>query len=411
MPSRSRWPTPRALALGALTLCLSSTGCGACRRLAGTDTILLEKAEVKSMSVDIRRAQKTVCPRQPVQMAVFADVVLEGAGAPRACETWQGRGQVNKNDKLDFTEFAFHTEQGTIDRDGWLAPTPDLLLTAGKEIEVKTVYRRRPDKFTFTTSYKPDYACITDGAEGGRAGHAGPSGSDGAAGRSGASSSGSGSGGDGGDGAPGNPGGTGETGGPGPRLVVYATMVKTAFYERLVAIEVEGDRSDLLLAPEGQVVTIHASGGPGGSGGHGGHGGAGGSGGSGNPGGKGGRGSQGGAGGPGGNGGPGGAIQYLYDARFSQLKGLVRLDVAGGGGGPGGGPGQAGSGGSGGSGISPSHVGSGPPPPPARSGAAGSDGTVGNGGPHGTAGPDGESSARPGPAKEKIGRHPELTVL
>jgi len=31
-----------------------------------------EKAEVKSMSVDLRRQHKTICPREPVQMGVFA---------------------------------------------------------------------------------------------------------------------------------------------------------------------------------------------------------------------------------------------------------------------------------------------------------------------------------------------------
>lgn len=36
-----------------------------------------EKAEVKSMSVVLRRQQKTICPREPVQMGVFA-----GAGGP-----------------------------------------------------------------------------------------------------------------------------------------------------------------------------------------------------------------------------------------------------------------------------------------------------------------------------------------
>ncbi len=42
-----------ALTLGLLLT--SAAGCGAFRRLAGNDTISLEKAEVKSMSVDIRR--------------------------------------------------------------------------------------------------------------------------------------------------------------------------------------------------------------------------------------------------------------------------------------------------------------------------------------------------------------------
>ena len=80
--------------------------------------------------------------------------------------------------------------------------------------------------------------------------------------------------------------------------------MKTAFYERLVAISIDGDQKDFLLVPEGQPITIKALGGAGGIGGHGGRGGSGGSGGSGNPGGRGGKGGQGGNGGNGGNGGP-----------------------------------------------------------------------------------------------------------
>src|SRR4051812_8107313 len=89
------------------------TGCGFFKRLAGDDTISLEKAEVKSMAVDLRREAKTICPRAPVQMAVFAEILLEGEKTGKQVETWQGRGSVNKNDKLDFVDFAFHSEQGT----------------------------------------------------------------------------------------------------------------------------------------------------------------------------------------------------------------------------------------------------------------------------------------------------------
>ena len=102
------------------------------RRLAGNDTISLEKAEVKSMAVDLRRQNKTICPREAVQMAVFAEVVLEGDKSAKQVETWAGHGDVNKNDKLDFVDFAFHSEQGKFDRDGWFAPNPDLRATVAK---------------------------------------------------------------------------------------------------------------------------------------------------------------------------------------------------------------------------------------------------------------------------------------
>jgi hypothetical protein len=404
--------SPRLLVTALAAVVLSSgVGCGALRRLAGNDTISLEKAEVKSMSVDIRRTQKTICPREPVQMAIFADVVLDGEKAPKPLETWQGHANVNKNDKLDFADFAFHSEQGTFDSEGFFSPNPNLLATAAKELEIKSVYRRRPDKFSFTTTYKPDYGCIKEGGGSGHPGSEGAHGSEGPAGKSGQSGSSSSAGGDGGDGAAGTFGGAGGEGTPGPHLTVYATLVKTAFYERLVALSIEGDQKDFLFVPEGQTFTLRASGGSGGAGGAGGHGGPGGSGGSGNPAGRGGKGGQGGSGGQGGNGGAGGTVEYVYDASHPELANVLKLVVSGGAPGPAGAGGSAGSGGSGGSGQTPSHSGPGPAPASVKSGASGTDGSSGSSGSAGRPGTEGHASAKPGAVKDKFAGHPEVTVL
>lgn len=403
---------PRLLiATVALTSLSTASGCGFFRRLAGNDTVNLEKADVKTMSVDIRREQKTICPRESVQMAVFADIVLEGEKAPKPIETWKGKGSVNKNDKLDFADFAFHSEQGSFDRNGWFAPNPSILATAGKEFEIKSVFRRRPDKFSFTTTYKPDYGCIKAGGSGGPSGQSGPSGGAGSSGQAGQSGSSSSSGGEGSDGGNGSGGGSGTDGGPGPHLAVYATIVKTSFYERLVAIAIDGDQHDFLLVPEGQAVTIHANGGAGGTGGSGGHGGQGGHGGSGNPGGRGGRGGQGGNGGTGGNGGPGGTIELVFDSAHPELRGMLELDVSGGAAGAAGHGGGAGSGGSGGSGSTPSSSGKGPRPPQAKSGASGSGGSMGSNGASGHQGSAGRASAAPGAVKEKFAGRAEITPL
>lgn len=404
-------PTMHHSRLLLLAIALSATtGCAALRRLAGNDTINLEKAEVKSMSVDVRRTAKTICPREPVQMAVFAEVVLEGDKSAKQVETWAGKDGVNKNDKLDFVDFAFHSEQGTFDKDGWFSPSKDLLSTAGKEFQIKSVFRRRPDKFTFTTSYKPDYTCIKSSGSGGAPGRDGQGGQDGAAGKTGSGGSSRSAGGDGGDGGIGTPGGGGGDGSPGPKLQVYATMVKTPFYERLVALAIDGDAQDFLLVPEGQPITIRANGGAGGVGGHGGRGGSGGTGGSGNPGGRGGRGGGGGPGGNGGNGGPGGSIDLVYDARFVDLKAQIKLDVAGGAAGPGGQGGSAGSAGHGGSGMTPP-ASSGYSPPSAQSGPSGSDGSSGSQGTAGRSGQAGRASAAPGDVKAKLSGRGEVTLL
>jgi hypothetical protein len=104
-------------------------------------------------------------------------------------------------------------------------------------------------------------------------------------------------------------------------------MVKTPYYDKLVAIKLSGDVEDVLLAPVDQPIVIKATGGPGGPGGSGGSGGRGGSGGSGNPGGQGGGGGQ---GGKGGVGGPGGSIDFVFDARYPELANSIHLDVSGG---------------------------------------------------------------------------------
>src|SRR5271166_2961809 len=91
------------VSLGASTV----SGCHLWNRLWGKDTVDLTKADIKSMSVDIRKERKTICPREQVQMAVFADLVPDGEKDKKSFETWAGRGGVNKNDKMDFVEFAF----------------------------------------------------------------------------------------------------------------------------------------------------------------------------------------------------------------------------------------------------------------------------------------------------------------
>ena len=167
----------------------SFTGCTLWKKLMGTNTVDLSKAEVKTMAVDIRKERKTICPREHVQMAIFAEVVLEGEKEAKKYETWMGEDGANKNDKLDFPDFAFHSDQGSFNNVGWFAPSTSMLSTIDKEFEIKTVYKRRPDQFSFTTKYKPDYQCIKGAGKGGQSGASGPSGDGGKQGNSGQSGS------------------------------------------------------------------------------------------------------------------------------------------------------------------------------------------------------------------------------
>jgi hypothetical protein len=384
----------------------SLSGCHAWNRLWGKDSVDLAKADVKSMSVDIRKERKTICPREPVQMAVFADLVLEGEKDKKSFETWAGRGGVSKNDKIDFVDFAFHSDQGAFDKDGWFSPANDLLSTADKEFEIKTVFKRQPDKFSFTTKYKPDYQCIKNGGRGGEmggGGSAGPSGDSGKDGNLGSDSQGGGAGTSGGSGGPGGDGGNG---GGGPKIAAFATLVKTPFYDKLVAIKLTGDVDDFLLAPVDQPVILRASGGPGGPGGAGGSGGRGGAGGGGNPGGQGGQGGQGGNGGKGGIGGAGGSIDLTYDTRYPELANAVTFDVGGGAGGDAGSGGGGGTGGSGGTGITPSGSTTAAP-----SGQRGGDGARGASGSSGQKGPDGHASAHAGAVVDRFGGLQGVSLL
>jgi hypothetical protein len=388
----------------AAPLLLALAGCSFFKSIAGENTISLEEAEVRSMAVDIRRKQKTICPRERVQLAVFAEIVQSGETAVEKVETWEGDPSVNKNGKLAFDEFAFSTTQGQVDEHGWLTPDPNLLKTAGSEFSIRTSFKRRPDKFTFTTTYKPDYGCIRGAGRAGGPGEAGASGSPGGAGASGGTGSSTSPGSSGGDGTDGGAGAAGAPGQPGLRLELFATMVKTAHYEKLVAIAIGGDFSDVLLVPEGQAIRILATGGPGGSGGAGGQGGPGGAGGSGNPGGNGGKGGNGGSGGPGGSGGSGGDVTLVFDDRFGELEKQIGIDVAGGAPGPGGAGGSPGSGGSGGSGMSAPGV-------VASMGSSGSSGGSGAQGPAGTPGAKGRAKVTKGDVRDRFRAFDGIEVL
>jgi hypothetical protein len=386
---------PAVLAL----VCLSS--CGFFKSLAGKNTIDLGKASIKSMSVDIRRSEKTICPRAPVQMAVFATAVLEGEKDQKEYETWAGRGGVNKNDKIEFDVFAFHAKNGAFDEEGWFTPSRDLLLTTDEEFEITTAYRPRPDKFTFKTKYKPDYTCIKEAGGQGPSGSHGSHGSSGNSGQDGNSGSDKSAGNDGGDGGAGTAGGGGGDGARGPEIVAYATLVKTAFYDKLVAVELTGSVQDILLFPAEQTLTLTAVGGAGGGGGPGGSGGHGGRGGSGNPGGKGGNGGPGANGGNGGNGGPGGKIELTFDSRFPDLARHVVLEVSGGPGGSAGPGGGGGGSGSGGSGLGKD----------AKSGQSGASGAQGADGSQGQSGSKGVAKSAPGAVADRFSKMKGLAVL
>lgn len=342
----------------------------------------MDNWKLTKMVPGLRQEGESICPRRSVQVAVYAEVEhKKKAGKTKALETWEGKaGTFGKVGHIDFTEFVFSSDQGTIDADGFFQPNPDVLVSAASGFAITTAYKDDA-KFYATKEYRPEYSCITDVGSAGPGGMSGDAGTAGAQGSSGASGASDKAGGQGGAGVAGGQGSNGSDGQAGPNLHVYATFVKTPFHEKLALVKLTGDVEDTVLVHPDRPFTVHASGGPGGSGGSGGSGGHGGSGGSGNPGGAGGNGGVGGGGGVGGNGGPGGTIEFDYDAKFPELATLVVLDVAGG---FGGGPGSAGAAGSKGSGGSATGEGA-KAGPDGAAGSAGSAGQAGSSGPNGTA--------------------------
>jgi hypothetical protein len=369
----------RVMALSLFALAPSIGGCG---------TVNLDRYELLTMRADIRRTTKAICPRESVQMAVFATAEHKRRrNGVRELETWHGSSRgARRGSTMGFDQFEFASKQGTVDGRGFFHPNPDVLLTASSGFRITTAYKADPIKFYLEREYVPDYRCITALGDEGARGRPGEFGGTGASGEKGSDGSSEKAGGEGGEGGAGGLGSDAGDGGPGPSLTVWATMVQTDHYDRLVLVRVSGDLDDVVLVHPDRGLTIRAIGGRGGTGGPGGQGGYGGAGGSGNPGGKGGKGGAGGHGGNGGNGGPGGRIELVYDQRFPELARIVELDVRGGAAGPAGFAGRGGGGGSGGSADGED----------ASDGAKGADGPEGQRGQPGMPGSAGERLAEPG---------------
>jgi hypothetical protein len=391
-------PSPLTLRLLVLLPMLAAVmwvapGCKVFRRLAGRDTIMLDEYNVQAMSVDIRKELKTICPLESTQMAVFiAATHLDEPGAVQNLETWYGSGR--NNDTLDFANFAFHSEQGEFDESGYFHPAGGVIPTIAREFEIDIVLKKQPDKFSFHAAYKPDYRCIGGSNHGGAAGVSGNDGMSGIAGMTGAYG-GEGPGGDGTDGGTGGDGGDGQAGQDGDHVRMWATLVRTPFYDKLIAVKGQASSGEfLLLAHPEQSLLVTADGGAGGHGGAGGCGGRGGDGGSGKPGGGAGNGGHGGSGGNGGAGGNGGTVELIFDPRFPELKGQVHLNAAAGPGGAGGNSGYGGSPGSTGIG-----------------GAQGSRGSDGNPGQSGPPGSSGRATVTAGDAASAFTGIPGLELL
>lgn len=302
----------------------------------------------------------------PQPFCAYAPVALRAVVTYKNGEQAQSRtpGE-DQRGRLRTSEFAWSTNQGSVDADAVLTLPVDPLTWFDAPVAVNAHVVARPEMATETT-VQPKFDCGgtldvrgSAGARGGEAEDGGP-------------------------------------GAPGPEVDVALAYLETARSGRLVLLRSQRDDDApeyfvLDPSPSAKPVVIDARGGDGGRGGQGFAG-------------RHGRdgipgctdlnrgihgtdgepGSPGGPGRDGSAGGPGGRVTVRYDARFPELRALVRVDVAGGA------AGEAGDGGSGGFGGS---MGNGCNAP---DGAVGENGTDGPAGPSGTPGQPGV----PGPAGE-----------
>ncbi|MFT3692625.1 MAG: hypothetical protein QM831_05760 [Kofleriaceae bacterium] len=197
--------------------------------------------------------QPGLCPGQPGKLFVTATVQWPG-GHPVM------RSLGSDVDSLDPQTFSVTGPLIRGDAKAQLFPDANLQSSIETGFEATVVYTPNP-QFTFHETWKPEYSCfhgVGENGGGGSEGFSGGSGYGGDQGRNGSS------------GGNGEHGGNGQSGG---HIQARVTMVSTKFYDKLIAVSVNGG---FFLAPVEQGVGFSAAGGRGGSGGRGGGGGHGG---------------------------------------------------------------------------------------------------------------------------------------
>jgi len=323
---------------------------GGCARMFGRATISLKDKKVTKIQAGALSTNASACPGQPVQLKVTVTTVDNVV-----LETWQTQpdGTINKNDKLEFSEFTYAPSAGFVDANGFFTPPGDPFAWFDKPYAITVRLATNP-ALESTIVLNPDYSCSKLAVWRGQDGMTGYPGQDGYSGSTGAYGSSTQNGGDGQNGSNGGNGERGGDGGPAPSVNVMLAYAKTQCCGDLLVVKVApAGVSDTpviyVTTPDtASPFVVDASGGAGGAGGRGGNGGRGGDGGSGFYGGNGGNGGDGATGGDGGNGGSGGAVVIYVPKEHPELSQYVSVINQGGPAGPGGYAGMSGGAGSGG---------------------------------------------------------------
>jgi hypothetical protein len=178
------------LVVSAVALGFAASGCGMMAAVIGSAskrTVNMDKWEMESMRVSLRSdTPDSICPRQPVQMAIFARVQHKKRDKQKQLETWSAApDKPMRLGKMGFDEFEFASEQGTVDEQGYFSPDPDVLATASSGFEITTTYRGGATPIQEVKRFVPTYECIEVVGGPGAPGRAGSMGATGASGERG----------------------------------------------------------------------------------------------------------------------------------------------------------------------------------------------------------------------------------
>jgi hypothetical protein len=304
-----------------VALATTGTGCGVFKMLGGGSSAFsanMDKYDVQSIDLEIADSPTHFCPGSGTAFTIVAHATKKKGGgsetlrsAPATAKGAEVRG------KMDLAEFAMEARGGAVER-GMFSTSGDQWATL-LGFDLRATFREDPTKVV-EKHFDPIYSCFRS------AGSVGLQGNEGEGGAWADT-----------NGGAGGYAGPGGMGGPGPRLVAYATIVRTPKYDRVGLLKVSGDVEQTTMFDLSTGITVLARGGQGGWGGRGGDGGAGAD--------PQGAGGPGGSGGQGGQGGDGGEILVVLDDRYPELSQSVRVDVGGGAPGPGGDGGNGGMGG------------------------------------------------------------------
>ncbi|MBC8067275.1 MAG: hypothetical protein IAG13_02990, partial [Deltaproteobacteria bacterium] len=188
-PEQPRPIVRRISARPLAALVLASCSFSASGGVSLTPTVRMDRWDVQSIAVALRSERAGICPRESVQLAVFAEADHRKRDKHKRLETWAGQRGGGLG-HMGFEEFSYTLTGGELDpRTGWFTPNPDMLATAATGFGFEVRYKREPDVAPASKRVAPIYDCVSWLGASGPAGAGGSYGAAGAVGNDGTSGS------------------------------------------------------------------------------------------------------------------------------------------------------------------------------------------------------------------------------